>query len=194
MLYIQGSSSLATIYADSQPSTYDYLKPNGFRFVIKDLPNVAYTCQEVTLPTVGVGFIQVGYPTIDLKVPDHKPDFGDFSLSFIVSENMQNYKELYTWIIGLSQYDDKVYDTFISKRLNRAPGAQKNDAKADSVKYSDASLFILNSSNNPKVEVKFQELFPITLSPLSFDTTVDNIQYLVCGATFKYRSFEINTL
>lgn len=194
MLYIQGSSSLATIYADSQPSTYDYLKPNGFRFVIKDLPNVAYTCQEVTLPTVGVGFIQVGYPTIDLKVPDHKPDFGDFSLSFIVSENMQNYKELYTWIIGLSQYDDKVYDTFISKRLNRAPGAQKDDAKADSVKYSDASLFILNSSNNPKVEVKFQELFPITLSPLSFDTTVDNIQYLVCGATFKYRSFEINTL
>lgn len=194
MLYIQGSSSLATIYADSQPSTYDYLKPNGFRFVIKDLPNVAYTCQEVTLPTVGVGFIQVGYPSIDLKVPDHKPDFGDFSLSFIVSENMQNYKELYTWIIGLSQYDDKVYDTFISKRLNRAPGAQKNDAKADSVKYSDASLFILNSSNNPKVEVKFQELFPITLSPLSFDTTVDNIQYLVCGATFKYRSFEINTL
>lgn len=194
MLYIQGSSELANSYSASQPSTYDYLKPNGFRFVIKDLPNVAYTCQEVTLPTVGIGFIQVGFPTIDLKVPDHKPDFGDFSLSFIVSENMQNYKELYNWIIGLAQYDEKIYDSFMAKRLNRSPGAQKNDAKADSVKYSDASLFVLNSSNHPKIEFKFQELFPITLTPLSFDTTVDNIQYLVCGATFKYRSFEIITI
>lgn len=193
-MYIQGSSDLANNYNNSQPSTYDYLKPNGFRFVIKDLPNVAYTCQEVTLPTVGVGFIQVGYPSIDLKIPDHKPEFGDFSLSFIVSENMQNYKELYNWIIGLSQYDDAVYTSFINKRLNRYPGATKDNAKSQSANYSDASLFILNSSNLPKVEIKFQQLFPTNLSPLSFDTTVDNIQYLVCGATFKYQSFEVTTL
>lgn len=193
-MYIQESSDLANSYNNSQPSTYDYLKPNGFRFVIKDLPNVAYTCQEVSLPTVGVGFIQVPYPSIDIKVPDHKPEFGDFSLSFIVSENMQNYKELYNWIIGLSQYDEAVYNSFINKRLNRFPGSTKDNKYADLVKYSDASLFILNSSNLPKVEVKFKQLFPISLSPLSFDTTVDNIQYLVCGASFKYQSFEVTTL
>lgn len=193
-MYIQGSSDLANSYNNSQPSTYDYLKPNGFRFVIKDLPNVAYTCQEVSLPTVGIGFVQVSYPSIDLKVPDHKPEFGDFSLSFIVSENMQNYKELYNWIIGLSQYDEPVYNNFINKRLNRFPGSTKDNKYADLVKYSDASLFILNSSNLPKVEVKFKQLFPISLSPLSFDTTVDNIQYLVCGASFKYQSFEVTTL
>lgn len=193
-MYIQGSSDLANNYANSQPSTYDYMKPNGFRFVIKDLPNVAYTCQEVSLPTVGLGFIQVPYPTIDLKVPDHKPEFGDFSLSFIVSEDMQNYKELFNWIIGLSQYDENVYNTFINKRLNRFPGATKDNKYSESVQYSDASLFILNSSNIPKVEVKFRQLFPISLNPLSFNTTVDNIQYLVCGANFKYQSFEVTTL
>jgi hypothetical protein len=190
-LYIQGSSDLANSYNASQPATYDYLKPNGFRFVIKDLPNVAYTCQEVSLPTLGVGFIQVGYPSIDLKVPDHKPEFGDFSLTFIVSEGMQNYKELYDWILGLSQYDKDAYDNYINKRLNRFPGATKDNKYSHSLNYSDASLFILNSSNIPIVEVKFSDLFPINLSPLSFDTTVDNIQYLVCGATFKYKSFEI---
>ncbi len=57
-MYIEGASDIANNYSNSQPATYDYLKPNGFRFVIKDLPNVAYTCQEVTLPTVGVDFIQ----------------------------------------------------------------------------------------------------------------------------------------
>lgn len=193
-MYIQGSSDLANSYTNSQPSTYDYLKPNGFRFVIKDLPNVAYTCQEISLPTVGIGFIQVAYPSIDLKVPDHKPEFGDFSLSFIVSENMQNYKELYNWIIGLSQYDEAVYNNFINKRLNRFPGATKDSKYSDSVKYSDASLFILNSSNIPKIEIKFKQLFPVALNPLSFNTTIDNIQYLVCGATFKYQSFEVITV
>ena len=193
-MYIQGSSDQANNYNDSQPSTYDYLKPNGFRFVIKDLPNVAYTCQEVTIPTLGVGFVQVPYPTVDLRIPDHKPEFGDFNISFIVSENMQNYKELYTWIIGLTQYDDATYTAFINKRLSRFPGATKGSASAQSANFSDASLFILNSSNLPKVEVKFKQLFPINLSPLSFDTTVDNIQYLVCGATFKYQSFEVTTL
>jgi hypothetical protein len=193
-LYIQGSSDIANNYTNSQPSTYDYLKPNGFRFVIKDLPNVAYTCQEVSLPSIGVGFINVAYPTIDLKVPDHKPDFGDFSLNFIVSENMQNYKELFNWIIALSEYDRTVYESFINKRLSRFPGATKDNKYSESLSYSDASLFILNSSNLPKVQVTFKQLFPISLTPLSFDSTVDNIQYLVCGATFKYQSFEVTTL
>ncbi len=193
-MYIEGSSNLANSYASGQPATYDYLKPNGFRFVIRDLPNVAYTCQEVTLPNVGIGFVQVPTPSIDLKIPDQKPEYGDFSLKFIVSESMQNYSELYNWIIAMSAYDDDIWTTFINKRLNRFPGATKDNKYSEMLKVSDASLFILNSSNLPTLEVKFTELFPVDLAPLSFDTTVGNIQYLVCGATFKYRAFEIKSL
>lgn len=192
-MYIEGTTDLANSYNNGLPSTYDYLKPNGFRFVIKDLPNVAYTCQEISLPTLGIGFIQVQYPTLDVKLPTNKPEFGDFSLSFIVSETMQNYKELYNWIIALADFDEKAYTDFMQHRLNMFPGATKNNKYSENIKYSDASLFILNSSNLPKIEVKFKKLFPITLSPLSFNTTVDSIQYLVCGATFKYSSFEVIT-
>ena len=193
-MYIEGASDIANNYSNSQPATYDYLKPNGFRFVIKDLPNVAYTCQEVTLPTVGVDFIQVPTPKINYRVIDSKPQFEDFSLKFIVSEGMQNYNELYNWILALPQHDDKIYREFINKRLSRIPGATSDNKYSENLKYSDASLFILNSSGNPKIEVSFKSLFPINVSPLSFDTTVDSIQYLVCGATFKYQTFEIKTL
>ena len=193
-MYINGSDALANSYATNLPATYDYLKPNGFRFVIKDLQNVAYTCQEVTLPTLGIGFVEVPTPTLNYRVVDNKPLFQDFSLRFIVSEGMQNYKELYDWILGMSQYDQVKYSNFINKRLNRSPGVTGTDKHAETLLYSDASLFVLNSSNIPKIEIKFLDLFPITLSPLSFDTTVDNIQYLVCGATFKYKSFEIQSL
>lgn len=193
-MYIQGSDSLANSYSASQPATYDYMKPNGFRFVIKDLPNVAYTCQEVTLPTLSVMSIDIQTPAVMLRLPDLQPQFGEFGLSFIVSEGMQNYKELYDWILGISGFTEDAYESFINKRLNRIPGAAPNNKYSEALKYSDASLFILNSSNIPKVEVKFKNLFPINLSPLSFDTTVDSIKYLVCGATFKYQSFEVTTL
>ncbi len=193
-MYIEGSAEIANSYSNSQPATYDYLKPNGFRFVVKDLPNVSYTCQEVSLPSVAIGYVNIPTPSINLKLADQKPEFGDFSLKFIVSEGMQNYSELYNWIIAISAYDDSIWTDFVNKRLNRFPGATKDNKYSESLKYSDASLFILNSSNTPKLEIKFTELFPLELQPLSFDTTIDNIQYLVCGATFKYRSFEIKSL
>ena len=42
------TANLNAIIADVKgpaPAVQNYLRPNGFRFVIKDLPFVAYTCQ-----------------------------------------------------------------------------------------------------------------------------------------------------
>jgi hypothetical protein len=190
-LYTGNSSIYANLYSDSQPSTYDYLKPNGFRFVVKDLPNVSYTCQKVTLPELSIGSIPQVTPKQTIFFPDNIPQFGDFSIDFIVSEDMKNFKELYNWIIALTENDPQIGNDFFTKRQLRYAN-QKNSRETS--KYSDASLFILNSANNPKIAIKFIELFPTMLSPLTFDTTVDNIQYFVCGASFRYRTYEIETL
>jgi hypothetical protein len=190
-LYTGNSSIYANLYSDSHPSTYDYLKPNGFRFVIKDLPNVSYTCQKVTLPELSIGGIEQQTPAQPIFFPDNVPQFGNFSIEFIVSEDMKNFKELYNWIIALTDNNAQISKDFFTKRQLRYANL-KNSKEAS--KYSDATLFILNSSNNPRVAIKFIELFPTQLSPLTFDTTVDNIQYFVCGASFRYRSYEIETL
>jgi hypothetical protein len=189
-LYTSSSSDIANSYTNSQPSTYDFLKPNGFRLVIKDIPNVAYTCQGVTLPEITTPYILRATPAINVHFPGSTPIFGDFSVNFIVSENMQNYIELYDWILTMTNTDDVVASQVLAKRLSRFPGVHEND----NVRYSDATLFILNSANTPKIAIKFTDLFPVTLSPLTFDTTVDNIQYFVCGATFRYQIFQIEAL
>lgn len=190
-MYTGNSSIYANLYASSQPSTYDYLKPNGFRFIVKDLPTVSYTCQRVELPSLEMGFITRETPAQNVYLPSQQPVFGDFSITFIVSENMQNYLELNKWIIALAEINKTVSDSFLSKRVNRYAETKKNNQES---KYSDGTLLILNSANNPKIAVKFSDLFPVGLSSLTFDTTVDNIQYFVCTATFKYTSYEIETL
>lgn len=194
-MYTANSSDIAKAYETNRPSTYDFLKPNGFRFVIKDLPQVAYTCQKVSLPSLDLGVAKQYTPFTDISLTGEKVTFGDLALTFIVSEDMTNYLELFNWITSLGdpQGYDK-YNNFINQRLNRMGRNSIDKPKDDTVKYSDASLVILNASNIPKVNIKFTEIFPVQLDPVQFDTTVMNIDYLVCGVTFKYKLFEIETI
>ena len=44
--------------------------------------------------------------------------------------------------------------------------------------YSDATLTLYNSADNPNFKVEFKDLFPTSLSPLQFDSQQGEVQYL----------------
>jgi hypothetical protein len=52
--------------------------------------------------------------------------------------------------------------------------------------YSDATLQILDSNNNPVRTVTFQDIFPTSLETLTFASTNDGVNYLIGSATFKF--------
>ena len=60
--------------------------------------------------------------------------------------------------------------------------------------YSDATLEILTSTQNPNFKIKFQEMWPTSLSTLEFDATDEDISYLTADATFKYTLYNITDL
>ena len=60
--------------------------------------------------------------------------------------------------------------------------------------YSDGTLQILTSSENPNFKVVFQNLFPYQLSTLSFDATDEDINYFTADVSFKYTIFNITDL
>ncbi len=191
-MYNSSESDIIASLSSSVPATYDYLKPNGFRFALKEIPNVSYTCQEVSLPSLELGYIEQPTPKLNLFLTGHKLTYGDFAITFIVSEGLQNYKELYDWMFALGDNEGgEKYRSFLRKRASKDPTFSIDNIKSDSVEYSDGTLFVLNSSNNPKLAVNFKNLFPVALSELSFNTKVTDIQYFVCTATFKYRSYEL---
>ena len=60
--------------------------------------------------------------------------------------------------------------------------------------YSDGTLQILTSSENPNFKIMFKNMFPTSLSTLNFDATAEDINYFTADVTFKYTIFNITDL
>ena len=110
-------------------------------------------------------------------------EYGDFSLRFLVDEDLVNYMEIHKWITGIgfpetaSQYRELI----------------SNDQNLEDPKnaFSDGSLYILDNNYNTNSIIKFKDLFPVSLSSLEFDATLSDLQYLTADVTFKYTIYNI---
>ncbi len=62
---------------------------------------------------------------------------------------------------------------------------------SDKQQYSDATLTILSSLNNPIARVEFTNMFPVSLSDIFFDTKQSADDIITADATFVYDQFKI---
>lgn len=165
-----------------------YLKPNSFRFQIKRAPNVTYTCQSINLPTVQLGAAIQNTPFVDIPHPGDKVSFGEFNIRFLINEDMSNYLELYNWLkeIG-SPYGGADWDNALKNRSSVFRAGDYNKA------FSDGTLIMLDSNNNPTVILNFEDMFPVNVEGLEFDLTSSGMEYFVGTASFRYKLFKIKT-
>lgn len=176
-------------------SVYDYLRPNAFRFVIKDLPKVAYTCQSANLPGLQLGFAVQPTPFIDLPRIGDKLQYDEFSVRFLIAEDMSNYLELLEWLVALGFPETyNSYSRFVGERLSRFPFVKQPNGSIETVAYSDGTLTILDSANVPKTNIILKDMFPVAVQALDYDITSSSVDFLVGIASFKYRTFEIQSL
>jgi len=194
-MFTTNIEELKTSVSAGPPVVYNYLRPNAFRFVIKDLPRVAYTCQSANLPQLALGSALQTTPFVDVPVFGDKLTYGDFAIRFLIAEDMSNYLELLEWMIALgfpNNYND--YSAFAGERLNRFPFVTASGIKqTGGIAYSDATLTILDSNNIPKTEILFKDVFPISVEALDFDITSSTVEYFVGIASFKYTTFEVKS-
>ena len=64
-------------------------------------------------------------------------------------------------------------------------------ATPNNAMFGDAILTIMTSKNNPVVEVRFADLFPVALSGLAYNQQETDITYLTATCTFSYQLYEI---
>ena len=70
------------------PSELDFLRPNGFKFQVHSIPNVAYFCQSANIPDVSMGTPIVATPLVDYAEPGDKLQFGELQIRFLIQENL----------------------------------------------------------------------------------------------------------
>ena len=176
-----------------QPTELDYADPSKFKFTITKLPKVEFFTTNVVLPGVNLGDVIIPTPFKELPVQGTNLTFENLEIQFIVDEKLENYIELHQWLVGIGF--PKSRDQFSSFRKDQASvfptdGNDKNMAGL----YGDATLTIMTSKNNPIMEVRFSDLYPVSLGALQFDQQATDITYLTATATFSYKLYEMFTI
>ena len=158
----------------------NFLAPTGFIFRIDRIPQVSYFCNQANIPSMDLGIaIQPSYLK-DIPVPGDKVEFGDLSVRFLIDEDFGNYMEIQKWIRGLGFPDSlKEFNDFESQVTLPNSIDTIFDGQGD------------NSDNIPKFQVNFKDLFPYTISTLTFDATDTDIEYFTAEVSFKYTNYSI---
>ena len=168
----------------------NFLSPLGFKFSLKRSPGVAYFCNEANIPDMSLSVAEQPTYLRDIPLPGDKIDFGDLSLRFLVDEDLTNYMEIQNWIRGLgypervSEYQDLEKKAYIQQTF----GKKRQDI------YSDGTLQILSNNLVPKFQVIFDDLFPYSISTVTFDATDTDIEYFTAEVSFKYTIYNITDL
>lgn len=163
------------------PSNINPLQSNGFMFSVNKLPEIAFFCQEVSIPAIQLPSADIESPLVLAPIPGEKMTFNDLSVTFMIDENMINYVAVYDWIVGLGfQESHSQYRALMQERIG---SLARNELVAG---YSDGTLSILNSSNNPIRTVRFVDMYPTSLSSVQLQSTTTDTTYLAGVVDFKY--------
>ena len=186
-----------------QPSKLDYTSPTQFRFVINQLPKVEYFTVAGNIPGITLDEIELGTPLKNIPLMGNKLTYEDLSITFIVDEDLQNYIEMHTWLTAIgfpkdrSQFREFRSETSNVKTSTRGESKDIGDVKASTPELSmtsDAVMTILTNKNNPVVECRFADVFPTSLSGLTYSQNQTDVDYLTAEVNFKYQIYEIKTL
>jgi|TARA_B100000085_G_scaffold280798_1_gene306328 hypothetical protein len=185
-----------------QPDKMDYASPVQFRFKLFRIPNVEFFVQSVNIPGITLGEATQTTPLKDIPIPGDKLNYASLELSFLVDENLNNYKELHDWLIGIGfPKDHTQFRDALAAGADRFPGStaptrtqRQTVATAEGAIYSDATLTILNSKNIAKTEIRFRDVYPTSLGALNYNVAASDVDYLTVAASFNYSLYEIHQI
>ena len=163
------------------PSNINYLSPVGFRFTLANFPDVNYFCQAANIPGLSIGGIDVGTPLRNIQIAGDEVSFEELTIQFVVDENMKNWLAIYDWIIGLGFPTEEGQAKY--KKL-----------KEDGALTTTATLTVLTGNMNPQINFNFQEVFPLNLSSISFDSSGTEVEYVTADVSFRYDVYTVENL
>lgn len=158
---ISNSDALPKVTGNKNPLVVS----DGFRLVFARAPNVQYFAQSIIIPSVSVNEVAVNRGKMTAYFPGDHMTFDPVTITMMVSENMDNFAEIYNWLhksINAAKYDDK---------------------------FDDMTIYILTSKNNPNKKIMFKNVFPTSIGNINFSVQEADIVYATVDVTFRYDNF-----
>jgi hypothetical protein len=180
-----------------QPTELDYADPTKFKFSINKLPLVEFFTTAANLPGVNLGESIFPTPLKQIPVMGDDLTFDNLEITFLVDEKLANYIELHNWLVGIGFPKSRgQFTSFKSDNADAFPTqpAAKGAPSGVQAMYGDATLTIMTAKNNPVVEARFQDVYPVALSGLAYNQQEGDVTYLTATCTFTYKLYELHTL
>ena len=169
---------------NKQIGNRNFLSATSFKFNLAKCPKVDFFSNSCNIP--GLSLPVAVQPTYlnDIPRPGDRLDFEDFTLRFLIDENLENLMEIQKWMRGLG-YPENIGE--FTEMLKEDPSEQ-------GLHTSDGTLLIYNSAFNVNTRIHFKDLFPISLSTVDFDATMTDVDYVTAEVTFKYTIYDIEVV
>ena len=164
---------------NNQPNNLNLLQTVAFETNFQRIPNCSYFCQRVSIPGMVIGSAIQPTSFSDIPIEGDKLTFDQLNISFLVDEDLQNYQEIYSWLVSISFPDN--FTQFTS--LKKPPVNSSTDGI-----YSDINVIINTNKANPSYNITFRDAFPITLGSIDFDAAADGLDPIIVDASFMFTS------
>jgi hypothetical protein len=139
----------------------------NYKFKLSKTPQVEYRAQNITIPGMDLSIATIPTPFVPIPLPG-KLSYGTLDIEFLVGENMTDYFEIFNWMTELGAPD------FIG---------QYRDEKYD------CSVVLLNNSSKANINITFTDVFPVRLSSINMNSTLQDIQYATSTVSFEFTRF-----
>ena len=146
----------------------NFLNPSSFVLTLdsQSYSGAEFTIQTMILPDVSVEGAALNFKQINVGRAGDKINFGSFEISYLIDEDLLNYKEIFDWMKS-------------NVETNHSTNATR-----------DLTLTIMNSANNVTKQIKFVDAYPTMISSLPFDITTTDVEYLTAVVSFKYSYYQ----
>ena len=121
-----------------QIANRNFLSGVGFKFNLTKFPKVDFFSNSARIPELNLELTTQASYLKNIDVPGERLSYGDFTLRFLVDENMENYQSIYDWLTGLG---------FPETTKEFAEIIKDKDGQRDPKEaFCDGTLRILNSN------------------------------------------------
>jgi hypothetical protein len=143
----------------------NFLNPSSFVLTLDSLnySGAEFTIQTMMLPDVSAEGAALAFRQRNIATVADKINFGTFEISYLIDEDLLNYKEIFDWIKS---------------------NVETNHTATNHVR--DLTLTVMNSANNVTKQIKFVDAYPTSISSLPFDITTTDVEYLTAVVMFEY--------
>lgn len=163
-----------TGFKDTQPGTRNLLNTDNFQLIIQKFPGVTYFAQSANIPDINSEPAIQPTNFADIPRPGDKVQFDDFVVTFLVDEDLANWRAVFEWI----------------KTYGRAQVPTPEELSEQDL-VCDIDLLTTKNSFASNKRVTFRDAFPISLTGIDFGTEVTDANPVTATVTFRYCVYDL---